>query len=338
MTFSELTRLARELESSDPYDRGSQKSSLERLLDLRKQARQKCAPEVATCIGAVSQLVDALTRSQESISREQVKGIACRMLYALGNDLGELPNRPDEEPATPAEAAAPSVQSPPREVVAAPAPTAAPRAVPEQPLPRRRPAKQPLHPRMQRSDMTFGRMLVELGHVTRDQVATALRFHRSRGPRIGECLLLMGSIAPEHLLNALKIQDLLRSTPHGITPETLARYKQPATPEPAQPEAQESSQSSDQEPEPPAPVPARPPDAAQRVTEGIFLGEVLLGADMITNDQLEKALHLHHHEGVRVGEALVQLGALSEQDVQAGIELQEQLRYIAGLPSVQIQG
>jgi len=75
----------------------------------------------------------------------------------------------------------------------------------------------------------------------------------------------------------------------------------------------------------------RQPDAAQRVTEGIFLGEVLLGADMITNEQLEKALHLHHKTGLRVGEALVQLGALGEQDILDGLELQKQLRRIAGL-------
>jgi len=186
-----------------------------------------------------------------------------------------------------------------------------------------------------RSDMAFGRMLVELGHVTRDQVAAALRFHRSRGPRIGECLLLTGSISPEHLLNALKIQDLLRATPHGITPETLERYK--ATPEPQAP-GPEAAEGKAPEREPRAPTPQRPPDAAQRVTEGIFLGEVLLGADMITNEQLEKALHIHHHKGVRVGEALVQIGALTEEDVQAGIELQEQLRYIAGLQSVRMSG
>ena len=51
---------------------------------------------------------------------------------------------------------------------------------------------------------------------------------------------------------------------------------------------------------------------------------------MITNTELEKALHLHYHSGMRVGEALVSLGILSEEDVQAGLELQKQLQAIAG--------
>ena len=173
--------------------------------------------------------------------------------------------------------------------------------------------------------MNFGRMLVELGQVTRNQVAAALRFHRAKGPRIGECLLLQGAIAPEHLLNALKIQDLLRTPPQGITHETLARYKQDAGLKTSAPASNN----------PLAPVPVSQKAApAQRVTEGIFLGEVLLGAEMITNDQLEKALHLHHHSGMRVGEALIQLGVLTEKDVQSGIELQEQLRRIAGMNAV----
>ena len=57
----------------------------------------------------------------------------------------------------------------------------------------------------------------------------------------------------------------------------------------------------------------------------MFLGEVLLGIGMLTNDELEKAMHMHHHEGVPVGQALQDLGILTKQDVERGLALKVQL-------------
>ena len=55
-------------------------------------------------------------------------------------------------------------------------------------------------------------------------------------------------------------------------------------------------------------------------------------SDMIDNDQLEQAMHIHHHTGAQVGAALIQIGALSDEDLESGLELQRQLKFIAGLP------
>ena len=71
--------------------------------------------------------------------------------------------------------------------------------------------------------------------------------------------------------------------------------------------------------------------SAMNVTADIFLGEVLLGARMVDRYQLEEAMHLHHHEGLRVGEALMRLGAITEEDLERGLALQKNLRYIAGI-------
>ena len=70
-----------------------------------------------------------------------------------------------------------------------------------------------------------------------------------------------------------------------------------------------------------------------RVTTDMFFGEVLLGAEMITNEQLELAMRIHHHEGLKVGEALVKIGALTEAAVQEGLAVMTERR-IRHLPVV----
>jgi len=90
MTMQDLNLLARDLELSDPEDRGAQKKGLDRLNKLRQQARADNAVELATCLGAIVQLIEALAGTNESISRDQIQGMACRMLFALGSDLRGL--------------------------------------------------------------------------------------------------------------------------------------------------------------------------------------------------------------------------------------------------------
>ena len=61
-------------------------------------------------------------------------------------------------------------------------------------------------------------------------------------------------------------------------------------------------------------------DTTANGTKDTFLGEVMLNAEMITNEQLEQAMHLHYREGIRIGEALVQLGSrinLAGNDIAA---------------------
>ena len=60
-----------------------------------------------------------------------------------------------------------------------------------------------------------------------------------------------------------------------------------------------------------------------------FLGEILLERKKITPDQLELALHTQRREGSYLGEILVRLGFLEEQDVIAALVIQCHLPYIA---------
>jgi cellulose synthase/poly-beta-1,6-N-acetylglucosamine synthase-like glycosyltransferase len=67
---------------------------------------------------------------------------------------------------------------------------------------------------------------------------------------------------------------------------------------------------------------------AQNVYPGKRIGERLLHAAVITHEQLIQALHEHNKVGVRVGQALLNLGYVSEKD------LTETLAEQAGMPHV----
>ena len=87
---------------------------------------------------------------------------------------------------------------------------------------------------------------------------------------------------------------------------------------------------------PAAPLPAAEPGQPENETpfqvgEEMFLGEVLLGAGMITNAALEKAMHEHHFTGKNIGQALLEAGDIDEDKLAQGIELQATLRGVAGL-------
>ncbi|MEM7308070.1 MAG: hypothetical protein AAF682_15435 [Planctomycetota bacterium] len=177
-------------------------------------------------------------------------------------------------------------------------------------------------------DRLLGRILVELGHITREQLADALRFHRDKGLPIGESLLLRGCTSPDRLLEALSLQERMRELPTEDEEEQqTAAEEAPAAPTPA-PAPAPAAPAAQNRPKPSAPRPARPA-ADLMVTKDMFIGEVLLGAEMITNDELEQAMHMHHHDGLRVGEALVKLGAISQEELENGLELQRHLCKIA---------
>jgi len=166
-------------------------------------------------------------------------------------------------------------------------------------------------------DMVLGELLIELGHINRKQLEAALEFHEAQGMRVGECLLLQGSVGPDELLETLKIQDRMR---------TLAAKGRAVSVENAKQDTQVRQAVAAQRPKG-----APHSTAAMKVTENMFFGEVLLGAEMVDNEQLESAMHIHHLEGIMVGEALVKIGALTPEQVQQGLELQARLRHIAGL-------
>jgi hypothetical protein len=159
-------------------------------------------------------------------------------------------------------------------------------------------------------DSLLGRMLLRMGYVTRIQLARALRMHRKKRLPVGECMLLLGACAPDLVLEVMKLQEETR------TQRQRDRSAGPAAGEP-RPKAVAG-----------APAGPRRP-ASFHVTKDMFLGEVLLGLGMITSAELEQAMHLHHHWGLQVGAALIRIGALTEEDIVRGLELQRHLQSVA---------
>ena len=73
-------------------------------------------------------------------------------------------------------------------------------------------------------------------------------------------------------------------------------------------------------------------EAAQRAHGRTTIGDLLLEADLITRSDLEHAIEVAQQSGIRLGEALLSTGAVSEE------QLGEQLAVQAGMPFVTIRG
>ena len=67
------------------------------------------------------------------------------------------------------------------------------------------------------------------------------------------------------------------------------------------------------------------PRAAGSPVQAILFGEILLRSGKIDQGQLDRALALKAENGARMGEALVELGAITWADVSEAVHVQESL-------------
>lgn len=266
------------------------RESLDLLVQVSGAVQGQCPPEVTSCLVAAGHLLEVLAGAETPLDRSKIRRMAGELVVAVGKVVADLPEASAK--AAPAPSPAPSPAAPP----AAPARSSMSITI-EDEAESEAPSDQP------QSDPLLGQILRELGWVDRTQLAAALRFHRAKGLPLGECLLLLGTCPPEKVLDALKLQQKLREGQElGWPPSAQAGAR-----------GTDGDQDTDEA------------DAAILVREQMFLGEVLLGIGMITNEELEKAMHMHHHEGVSVGQALQNLDILTEEDVERGLELKVQL-------------
>ena len=298
MTFPELTAFARHLEACSPDDLEEHENNRDLLGDLCAFVRSKDVPEISACLEGAHRLLELLAEPTRRVDRAAVQRIATDL---IGLVESAITRRPAQQRVPPPEPEEPELLG---ELELVDAGESEP-------------------PRLQGiRDMVLGTMLIELGHATRDQVAAALRMHRRMGLPVGECMLLSGATSPDHLLETLALQRKLRAEPEPQAPrkdERLLAVDRKVREKQAEMARAYGVQT---------PAEVKP---GMRVTEAMFLGEVLLGAGLITNEALEEAMHLHHLEGLQVGQALLRLGALSEEDLEHGLELHKKLRHVAGL-------
>jgi hypothetical protein len=340
MTVAALIDLAERVRMTPPEDRERLARLLTELRGLADFVREHGDPQATTCLLAAGHALKALASEGRLPGPARVHAAARDLLRTVADAIHATPRKhPAPEPSAPlpvpARGAGPelrlrrgapgspgapgSMDATPPSVAAAdraglPRPVASPQTPPPDD-PRRAPAgdertRPPVAPptavgddaleriRNLDGDPLLGRILLALGHVTNEDLQRALAMHREKGMAVGECLLLIGACPPERVLEALMLQGRLRAN------QTIS-----------------------------AALPSEPRTQALKahfhVTRDIFLGEVLLGAEMITNEHLEAAMRLHHLEGVRVGEALVRLGAISAEELESGIALQRSLQSIA---------
>jgi hypothetical protein len=138
------------------------------------------------------------------------------------------------------------------------------------------------------NELTIGGVLVQLGLVTEQQVDAALQVSMGTSDRLGDVLVKQGLVSRVDVERAQGLRMAMSQT----------KPTEPAEKEPA----------TDLGP-----------------VQAILFGEILLRSGKIDQEQLDRALALKAENGARMGEALVETGAISWQDVSQAVHIQESL-------------
>ena len=146
------------------------------------------------------------------------------------------------------------------------------------------------------NDMVFGELMVQLGHVTREQLNDGLDHQAAKGGRLGQALIDMNATSWDVIENVLRFQRMLN--PEDAKSEKVEESKQ------AHPNSHREMPS--------------------------MLGEVVAHLGFSTPEKVEEALRVHRATGIRMGEALVQIGALTWPQLRESLRLQHNMRYAAG--------
>ena len=137
------------------------------------------------------------------------------------------------------------------------------------------------------NDMMLGEVMIQLGFVTTEQVDQALKMMAETGRKFGEALVEIGAATPEDVAQGISLQGVLSKKSAGQAPvENDQRF-----------------------------------DRAQ-VLHGILLGEILVLMGRIDRAGLQRGLEHQRHTGSRIGEALVDLGLISWDDLDEAIRIQ----------------
>jgi hypothetical protein len=137
------------------------------------------------------------------------------------------------------------------------------------------------------NEMALGQVLVQLGLVSTSDVGYALEYGARSQKRLGESLVELGLATDEDIAQALRLKHALgTATPPASTP--AASKKRPSA------------------------------------VESILLGEILVHLGKIDRKALAAALDLQRTQGVRLGDALVELGWASWSDIAEGLRAQEE--------------
>jgi hypothetical protein len=151
------------------------------------------------------------------------------------------------------------------------------------------------------NDMLLGEILIQLGVLDHDKVDATIKAQKATNMRFGEALVHLGAASWKDVEHGLRLQEHL----------SRSRMSQSG---PARLEALSAKE--------------RPPVSAfgsehLNVLNDMMLGEEMIRMGTITREQLKKALGVQNAAGIRIGQALVEIGAATWDQVAEGVRMQE---------------
>jgi len=329
MSIQHISALARGLKQADPHDQRVRTASLARIDELRKLLDRAGCSELVCCLDAagtltrmtmdeegpsssglmevVAKLVEAVDASfqYESPHVEKVKAMDDTGLNLVGPADGAEETQATEAPAPPAITQEKqsgfgdgSLSLAGMDPVALPKSATRPSGSSAQPPPRRAVATtdQPDGALPMLNDMILGELMIQLGHITREQLNEGLDHQAAKGGRLGQALIDNDVTSWDVIDNVLRFQRMLNPE-HG---------------------------SSD------APDDTKDSEPAAHREMPTLLGEVVVHLGFAEEQKVEEALRVHKATGIRMGEALVQIDALTWPQLRESLRVQHNMRYAAG--------
>ena len=150
-------------------------------------------------------------------------------------------------------------------------------------------------------DMLLGQILLRRGYVTEDQIEAAVQLQNQKKVRFGEALIELGSVTWEQVVEAVNYQDSCLQWRASALEKNGGRV-----PEPSIVDTMDAK--------------------SLRLVSDILLGQIMVERGLVSQKALDAALASQRASGMRIGEALVQSGACSWDQVEYGLKLQAQRR------------
>ena len=294
---------------------------LEAATSLTRMTMENAAPTTEQLMDVVAQLVEAVDSAfryespHTQKAREMSSGLSLASAPTTDAQAGttappQQHTAPAATPAPPATTPAPkpegttlSLGSPKPSVTPPPKPKPVEATNRPTSLPRRTVADTGIGQERQEgalpllNDMIFGELMIQLGHITREELNAALDHQAAKGGRLGQALIDLDSTSWDVIENVLRFQRMLN-------------------PEQAE-EKQEVDETKEAHPKAHREMPS-------------LLGEVIVHLGFATTEKVEEALRVHRASGIRMGEALVQIGAVTWPQLRESLRVQHNMRYAAG--------
>ena len=160
-------------------------------------------------------------------------------------------------------------------------------------------------------EFLLGSILMQAGVISPESLSRALQLHSSSGQTLGQCLVQLGAASRAQISSAVAYQDRLRDEQQVASSEAPKEERRPA-------HAIGSGLR----------LSTKQEGYVQSMHSQV-LGEVLIRLGVIDREKLDKALKVQRAANVHVGEALVETGAATWDQIRRGLEVQKRLRRAA---------